>query len=381
LPWREAQVDSRRGHGIILFSGTGPLEAPVEGARKNQMEENAEVKNEASGGAAGLVAAAVAIVLVIVVVYQGVKLGNAEGNLELCREQNTEARKVALSAIEAAKKGQKSALSRPHQHTSFTLDFFGMKYAGNTSNELDMHVFFYGAFEKHMLFFMRDFMEKQNQGEGVFVDVGANKGHHALFMSKHSGEVHAVEPFEPVLKEFRDMVKENDIKNVKIHPVGLGDKDESLTFYEPPKENMGWGTFNKGIGAEGKKGASLPLVTGDSLFDKAGVSKMDLIKIDIEGFEKPALLGLKNTFQKLKPVAVVEITVDPNVPRLFKSIDEVKAVFPEGYEFRILSGGKEESGKIKGTYQLAPFQADFSKAGQFDLVAFAPESKSHLGLN
>ena len=38
----------------------------------------------------------------------------------------------------------------------FDVNFFGLKYEGNLNNSIEANIFFYGAFEKSLLFFMRD---------------------------------------------------------------------------------------------------------------------------------------------------------------------------------------------------------------------------------
>lgn len=88
------------------------------------------------------------------------------------------------------------------------------------------------------MFFLRDV----SRG-GVFLDIGANKGLYSLFMSRYQKEIHAFEPYEPVLKKFRASVANNGIRNIVIHPVGLGDRRERLTFEKPGGNNMGLGTF------------------------------------------------------------------------------------------------------------------------------------------
>ena len=38
----------------------------------------------------------------------------------------------------------------------FTTDFFGLKYEGNLNNSIEANILFYGAFEKPLLFFLKD---------------------------------------------------------------------------------------------------------------------------------------------------------------------------------------------------------------------------------
>src|SRR3990167_2666358 len=132
------------------------------------------------------------------------------------------------------------ALDRPIE---FLVDSYGYKYHGRSDNYIDAHILYCGAYEKPLLYFLRDVMRTKG-ADGIFVDVGANTGQHSLFISQYSKEVHAFEPYPPVLARFRDMVASNGIQNIRLHPVGLGNQKAKLPFYEPPPDNLGTGSFD-----------------------------------------------------------------------------------------------------------------------------------------
>ena len=152
----------------------------------------------------------------------------------------------------------------------------------------------------HASFFERRYaVDLWNQG--VFLDVGANKGLHSLFLSRYVTVIHAFEPYEPVLDKFRRLIETNKITNIVIHPVGLGDKNEMLSFYEPPESNEGTGSFVKEFKIDNKPYESLQIVIGDHRLKQAGVSSVELIKIDVEGYEKSVLRGLTETLAVNRP--------------------------------------------------------------------------------
>ncbi|HEY1232474.1 MAG TPA: FkbM family methyltransferase [Candidatus Binatia bacterium] len=256
--------------------------------------------------------------------------------------------------------------------TAFKTTMFGMVYEGNTADLLDRHVLGFGAYEKPELFFLRDVSR-----DGVFVDVGANKGVHSLFMSKYCKEVHAFEPYEPVLKRLRQAIEANSIKNIFVHPVGLGDKAQRLIFEEPAKDNEGTGSFAF-ISGSGKH-QQLEIVPGDQALEAAGVKIVDLIKMDIEGFERPALEGLRKTLAQSRPIVVVEITVRADNPVLFKSMEQIRSTFPDKYEFFEFG----DRNLYTGSYTIDPLDGSINFASQLEqhnVIAVPTEKKSSIPL-
>ena len=126
----------------------------------------------------------------------------------------------------------------------FETRFFGLRYQGNLNNNIEFSIFHYGAFEKPLLFFLRDAMQAISPEHGVFCDIGSNVGQHALFMSCHAQQVHAFEPFIDVRARLEHHIRLNGIGNVQVHPVGLGEQDASLPFFAPTGNNQGIGSFD-----------------------------------------------------------------------------------------------------------------------------------------
>ena len=193
----------------------------------------------------------------------------------------------------------------------FVADRNGARYEGKTGNFIDNHVFFFGAYEKPILYFLRDTMKSAYSNQGIFLDIGANTGQHSLFMSRYAKEIHAFEPWEPVIKRFRHMVEHNHIKNIVIHPFGLGDENSKEPFFRPPDINLGMGSFVEGFQENNSYEGELEIRIGDEALQKAGVMSVSLIKMDIEGYEKPALKGLRRTLQRHRPIVEFELSVDP----------------------------------------------------------------------
>lgn len=254
----------------------------------------------------------------------------------------------------------------------FTSDVDGLVYQGNTRNGIDREILFRGAYERHVLHFLRDAVSRG----GVFVDVGANTGQHSLFMSRYAQTVHAFEPFEPVLQRFRAAIEANGIRNIVVHPVGLGETNTSMTFYRPPDENLGSGSFVQGFRAKNTEyDHALELVAGDDELERTGVPSVAAIKIDVEGFEKPALKGLRRTLTRDRPVVVFELSIDPDTSVSFRSMEELRSSFPDNYELLTID---RKPDNFSGEYVLELFNqaTRFDVPEQYNLVAYPIERVS-----
>ncbi len=254
----------------------------------------------------------------------------------------------------------------------FEINFFGLQYKGNVKNQIDADVYFYGGFEKPMLFFLRDFMAMT---PGIFVDVGANVGNHSLFMSLYSQHVHSFEPFPPVLEKMTSLVEINQLENITIHEVALGDEEGVIPFYAPPEESLGGGSFIESVALKhGERPVvDLPVVRGDDYFASQQIDSFSAIKIDVEGYEIPVLKGLKSTLDNVRPLVVTEVT--HGASDVISTTTDIKAFLPDDYElYRFknqddrLFRNQNRATKRTGRYQLVPV-AEKVRKKRADVVA------------
>ncbi len=210
----------------------------------------------------------------------------------------------------------------------FDIDFYGMRYDGNLRCYIDWVVYFFGAYEKYELFMLRDLVK--DRLEPVFIDIGANIGHHSLFMSQHCDLVHAFEPFEPVGCRLEQKIQRNSITNIVVHKVGLGHEDLELLYFAPKGHNTGTGSFVPSHESENNESnEKLQVVNADAYFSRMGLSKIDLIKIDVEGFERNVLLGLRDTLLKYRPIVFMEFSDETKCS--LRGKDEFMSLFPSDY--------------------------------------------------
>lgn len=260
----------------------------------------------------------------------------------------------------------------------FTTDFYGMRYEGNVKNGIDREVLFLGAYEKPVLYFMRDVMKLIYSNQGVFLDIGANVGQHSLFMSRYVKEVHAFEPYELVLERFRRMKEINGVKNITIHPIGLGNENKKLLFYEPPETNLGQGSFLKDFSSQNTSSKELEIVVGDEILERINIiSSVNVIKLDVEGYEKPVLQGLIRTLTTSRSLVVFEIHITSSNSFGFKNEAELRNIFPKDYEFLMFD---QFCDPYTGFYQLTEFNREvrFDVPSRCRVVAYPTEKRSQV---
>lgn len=220
----------------------------------------------------------------------------------------------------------------------FEVDFCGFRYKGDIGNHIDFHLFFLGSYETGILRFMGELISK----DAVVFDVGANTGHHSLYLSRLAGQVEAFEPYAPVRRVLDQRIADNGIQNIRIHPIGLGDTDAMAEFFEPPDSNTGIGSFLKSHSFENQAaGLSLPIRRGDAIAEELNLQRVDLIKIDVEDAEDRVLRGLQQVLLKYNPHVVVEVC------RANVASADFTSLFPPNYQLFYIRNGFRRSIKLE----------------------------------
>lgn len=251
------------------------------------------------------------------------------------------------------------------EHFRFDVDFFGKRYRGDLAHYIDWLVFSYGAAPHSELALLREataYLRGKRTGEITFFDVGANVGHHTLFMSGVADRVFAFEPFPVVREELEGRLSLNQVSNVRVMPVGLGDEDQELPYFASTGANSGIGTFLNHRSAEYQSGSTLPVRRGDPLFDLMGLPRMDLLKIDVEGFEPHVLRGLRERIQRDRPIILTELMASTRAN--FGSEQGLRDCFYENASFFGVGGRFNKRG-----YRLTPF----SFAETEEILVLPPE--------
>jgi len=159
---------------------------------------------------------------------------------------------------------------------------------------------------------------------GVFVDVGANIGNHAVYVLKVLG-VERVIAFEPN-PEAAELLAVNAALNGLSHRldhrlVGLSDCSGTAAIVSPAHKDLG-STRLSLVSCESDRACAV--MTGDAAL--ADVPAIAMIKIDTEAMELGVLLGLRETLARMRPPLFVEVD-DANLDPFLALI--------EGYNYQV----------------------------------------------
>lgn len=142
----------------------------------------------------------------------------------------------------------------------------------------------------------------------TILDIGANMGGTALGFSKIVGKEGTVIAFEPDKINYQKAchnISLNDASAIKLMNIGLGNENKAYKLYAVNDENRGMNRILQHSSEHPFTEISVRKL--DDVLAETGIKKVDLIKIDVEGFEMNVLQGAISTLKTSKPVLFIEL--------------------------------------------------------------------------
>lgn len=154
----------------------------------------------------------------------------------------------------------------------------------------------------------------ENVGERVIIfDIGANKGQSIKFFSQifDKPKIYAFEPSPRTFGFLKKFVEHLEGLEVLIYQIGIGDKEQTINFYESilsetstfalPDRDSDYLKRKNRILFQNFETAfiSIParLTTIDAFLNENKVLRIDVLKIDVEGFELEVIRGARQALK------------------------------------------------------------------------------------
>ncbi len=139
----------------------------------------------------------------------------------------------------------------------------------------------------------------------TFFDVGANVGQYTLLASGLNCTVHSFEPAPVIFQLLADNVKPL-AQSVQVNQSALSDVEEPVTLYMAQPGDLGSTSLTKQYCASGQT-VEVPCTTIDNYMSKHAISRVDVLKIDVEGAESAVLRGAEKLLSgPHRPSIVIE---------------------------------------------------------------------------
>lgn len=150
---------------------------------------------------------------------------------------------------------------------------------------------------------VKENFEKSIKEEDIVIDVGANIGEFSLIAAKKvgpKGTVISIEPLKQATNWLKKNFELNNFSNYEIIEKAVGNQVGEMTLYKK-SESSEVGILDPQITEKRLLVDGTILVdTIDNIISSRNIRIVDMLKIDVEGFEYEVLCGCKESFKEKK---------------------------------------------------------------------------------
>ena len=149
-------------------------------------------------------------------------------------------------------------------------------------------------------------------GSGIALDIGANIGLTALVLASLAprGRVVAAEPSPRTAQALRETLALNRLAGrVAVEECAVADRPGEAEFHFDSAHSAGSKLVNEATMDRARLASApvrVPVTTVDALVEAHALPRVDLVKVDVEGFEGDVLDGARATIARHRPAFILE---------------------------------------------------------------------------
>jgi FkbM family methyltransferase len=235
----------------------------------------------------------------------------------------------------------------------------GLRWTLDLREGIDLSIYLFGRFEAETVQAYRRLLKHGD----IVLDIGANIGAHTLLMAQcvaPSGRIIAIEPTEFAYRKLVRLVEDNRPLSdlVATHQAMLTAQTDSELA---PELYSSWSVENGGEAQHalhmgtGKSTRGAKAVALDDLVRAEGLERIDLIKLDVDGWEMGVLHGARATLRRFTPTIVFELAPCTLEERGHSGQELLDELSSHGYKFSTLAG--KPVSDLKGLLERIPYGA------------------------
>lgn len=202
------------------------------------------------------------------------------------------------------------------------------------------NLFIYGYYEKNET----DYWLKRTEKAKTIIDIGANVGYYSLIASKNiqqnKGTIYAFEPVSKNFARLNENILLNKIDCIICYKKAVSNENASIKINVGNDQNWGMSSINSHnhLSSESE---IVQCETLDSFCKSVNISRVDLIKIDVEGAELNVLKGMQKIIEIYKPEIMIEVSDQHLNKQNVSSQDVFNFFWERGYKsYQIIRNGK-----------------------------------------
>ncbi|MDF1672247.1 MAG: FkbM family methyltransferase [Vicingaceae bacterium] len=147
------------------------------------------------------------------------------------------------------------------------------------------------------------------KNSNTVIDIGANIGETSLNFAKLVGDKGKIYSFEPDPINYKSLeynLSLNNFKNISLNNLGLGNQAGTFKIHTYDNNNKGMNRIVSN-NSEVENYREISVTTLNDYVKKQSINKIDVIKIDVEGFELNVLKGAKDVLKQFSPDLFIEL--------------------------------------------------------------------------
>lgn len=160
-----------------------------------------------------------------------------------------------------------------------------------------------------------EFLSESCKSGAVIIDIGAHIGLFSVIASQVTGKTGKVYAFEPAPSTYallqKTIVINHEEQIIESFQKAVGKENGKITFFISDDQADNSNSLVNYKEDRSLHGIDVAVTSIDNFVKEKNISKLDFIKIDVEGAEYDTLQGAVNTLKNLKPVCIVAIHPEP----------------------------------------------------------------------